>query len=143
MWTGRSGENARCEVPQDMQTVGEIRKDIPIMLYDGDCGFCKRSVDKWQKKTGDKIQYIPYQFFAADESGRLKDLPQIQVSDCKRSVQLVMSDGARCQAAGAVFQALSYAGKQKWLLLLYRYFPGFKFVAEIIYSFIARHRYLF
>ena len=30
-----------------------------LLIYDGDCGFCKRLVSKWRGKTGDRIKYVP------------------------------------------------------------------------------------
>ena len=118
------------------------KRDIPIMLYDGDCEFCRKWIEKLHKITGEKIQYIPYQFFPADENGKLKNFPQILVTDCKKAIQLISTAYERYQAAGAVFRALAYADKAKWLFWLYKYFPGFKFIAEMIYKFIAGHRYL-
>ena len=38
----------------------------PIMLYDGDCGFCKHWIEKWEKITGDYVRYKPYQNALAD-----------------------------------------------------------------------------
>ena len=37
----------------------------PLLIYDGDCGFCVYSVRYWQKLTGDAVEYRPYQDVAA------------------------------------------------------------------------------
>lgn len=133
-----------CEAPaKAAYDIGNVRRDLPIMLYDGDCGFCKKWVDRWHKMSGEKIQYIPYQFFKADETGKLVDFPSISIEDCKRAIQLILPSGEHLQAARAVFGALSQSGKQKWWLWFYKYFPGFKLIAEIAYTFIAAHRHLF
>jgi predicted DCC family thiol-disulfide oxidoreductase YuxK len=31
------------------------------MLFDGDCGFCRRWIGKWKELTGDRVRYAPYQ----------------------------------------------------------------------------------
>src|SRR5690348_8984243 len=33
----------------------------PLMVYDGDCSFCLRWIQRWQRRTGDCIDYLPYQ----------------------------------------------------------------------------------
>ncbi|MGB3020718.1 MAG: hypothetical protein WBB50_01180, partial [Methyloceanibacter sp.] len=37
----------------------------PLLIYDGDCGFCGYWARYWQKLTGDSVQYQPYQDAAA------------------------------------------------------------------------------
>lgn len=107
----------------------------PIMLYDGDCGFCQRWIKKWQKMTGDKIVYASFQ-------ARLKDFPQVSEKQCREAVQLIMPDGARHSGAHAVFTALAIANKYSWLLRFYEHLPFFARIAEIFYQLIAEHRFL-
>ena len=33
----------------------------PLLVYDGDCGFCRKWVRRWQLRTGDRADYAPYQ----------------------------------------------------------------------------------
>ncbi len=33
----------------------------PIMVYDGDCTFCRRWIARWKKLTGSAVQYAPSQ----------------------------------------------------------------------------------
>ena len=42
-----------------------INDTRPLLIYDGDCGFCKYLVRYWQKLTGDRVAYAPYQETAA------------------------------------------------------------------------------
>ena len=37
----------------------------PLLIYDGDCGFCGYWARYWQKLTGDRVAYAPYQETAA------------------------------------------------------------------------------
>ena len=38
----------------------------PVLIYDGDCGFCVYWARYWRKLTGDRVEYRPYQEAAAD-----------------------------------------------------------------------------
>jgi len=116
-----------------MSTSGTAEK--PVMLYDGDCGFCQRWIKKWQKITADKVIYAPYQ-------ERLKDFPQVTAEQCRQAVQLILPNGQRHSGAHAVFIALALAKRCLWLLWLYDYVPLFGKISEIIYQFIAEHRSL-
>ena len=37
----------------------------PLLAYDGDCGFCAYWVRYWQRLTGERVRYAPYQEIAA------------------------------------------------------------------------------
>jgi len=105
----------------------------PLLIYDGDCGFCGYWARYWQKLTGDRVRYQPYQAVAAQ-------YPAIPLEDYQRAVQYLAPDGRRSSAAEASFLTLSHApGKGLWLAL-YRRLPGFAALAERAYAFIARHR---
>ena len=108
----------------------------PLLVYDGDCGFCGYWARYWHKLTGDSVDYKPYQDVAAQ-------YPSIPVADFQRAVQYITPDGQRASAAEASFLTLSHArGKGIWLAL-YRNLPGFAAVSELTYAFIAAHRAAF
>jgi predicted DCC family thiol-disulfide oxidoreductase YuxK len=105
----------------------------PLLIYDGDCGFCTYWARYWQKLTQDRVSYEPYQQ-AADR------FPQITISEFQRAVQYIAPDGKIASAAKASFLTLSHArGKSIWLAL-YRSLPGFAAISERVYTFIASHR---
>lgn len=61
-------EGLKCEVPlSPMDVPKEVRGDRPIMIWDGECGFCARWIKRWERITGDKIQYVQYQFLATQK----------------------------------------------------------------------------
>ena len=33
----------------------------PLLLYDGDCGFCRLWVSRWRGITGEHVDYEPFQ----------------------------------------------------------------------------------
>src|SRR5271170_4218259 len=102
-------------------------------MYDGDCGFCFYWARYWEKLTGDKVEYRPYQQVAAQH-------PAIPEADFRRAVQYVAPDGRRASAAEASFLTLSHAPGKGFWLALYRHLPGFAPVSERAYTFIAAHR---
>jgi predicted DCC family thiol-disulfide oxidoreductase YuxK/uncharacterized membrane protein YphA (DoxX/SURF4 family) len=120
-------------VSQDLRVASPPPK--PLLVYDGDCHFCRRWIARWQNATGDAITYLPFQ----DESvaGRF---PEIQREDFERAIRLILPDGSVCSGAKAVFRSLAEAGKERWLLGLYRKFPGFADLAELAYEEVALHR---
>ena len=108
----------------------------PLLVYDGDCGFCGYWARYWNKLTGDAVDYRPYQDVAAQ-------YPAIPVSDFQRAVQYIAPDGRRASAAEASFLSLSHArGKGIWLAL-YRRLPGFAALSEWAYALIGAHRSAF
>ena len=78
----------------------ESRLERPLLLYDGDCGFCRFWVERWRSQTRGLVDFAP----AQQEASRF---PQIAENQWKRAVQLVMPDGAVYEGAEAVFRALA------------------------------------
>jgi len=105
----------------------------PLLVYDGDCGFCGYWARYWQKLTGDCVEYRPYQEVAAQ-------YPAISQADFQRAVQFIAPDGHHASAAEASFLTLSHARGKGFWLALYRNLPGFAAVSELAYAFIAAHR---
>jgi predicted DCC family thiol-disulfide oxidoreductase YuxK len=107
-----------------------------LLIYDADCGFCVYWVRYWQKLTDNSVDYRPYQEVAAH-------YPAIPLAEFQRAVQYLTPEGRRLSAAEASFRTLSHArGKGLWLTL-YERLPGFAFISELIYAFIAAHRSAF
>jgi predicted DCC family thiol-disulfide oxidoreductase YuxK len=107
----------------------------PILIFDGDCGFCRMWIARWKALTGESIDYAPYQDVAAD-------FPQIPVENFQKAVQLVEPDGSVRSGADAVFRSLSHAPGKAWLLKLYAV-PFFTALCDFSYRTIARHRDFF
>ena len=74
----------------------------PLLVYDGDCGFCRRRVERWRVRTGARVEYAPYQEAAPR-------LPQVSIDEFERSVQLLDLDGRVYSGALAVFRVLAHA----------------------------------
>jgi len=105
----------------------------PILIYDGNCGFCLYWIDIWKKKTKDRVEYAPYQSVG-------NQFPQVSLDQFERSVQLVKPDGEITEGAKAVFEILAYNPSLVWLSRTYQNSPLFAKVSEGIYYFVAKNR---
>ena len=108
-----------------------IRTMAPRLVYDGDCGFCRYTVDYARAVTGDAVEYMPYQSV-------VDQYPEYSAEDFARSIRLFAS-GTTASGADAALRTLALGGRGKWLWL-YRRVPGFATVAERTYGWVARHR---
>jgi predicted DCC family thiol-disulfide oxidoreductase YuxK len=115
-----------------MQTTNTFRRQ-PLLIYDGDCGFCIYWARYWQRLTGNRVTYAPYQEVAAQ-------YPAIPVAAFQRAVQYIAPDGKIASGAEASFLTLSHASGKGFWLTLYRQLPGFAAIAEWTYAVIASHR---
>jgi predicted DCC family thiol-disulfide oxidoreductase YuxK len=105
----------------------------PLMIWDGECHFCKRWIERWREITVGKVDYATYQEAAAR-------FPEIPVEQFKRAVAFIEPDGEVFFAAEAVYRSLRYRSSRKWLAWSYDHIPGFAGISETAYKFIARHR---
>jgi lipase maturation factor 1 len=113
-----------------------LPRDRPLLIYDGNCGFCRFCVDYWAKLTGGQISFAPFQEVAPE-------FPEIHLDEFQAAVQLIEPDGSRSRAAEAVFHTLACVPRYGGPLWLYRHAPGFAQVSEFTYRVVARHRPFF
>ncbi len=102
--------------------------DRPLLVYDGDCGFCRRQVARWRDLTGDRVEYA-----TATEIRALH--PHVTPEMVRVSVVLLTPSGETITGAHAVLSALG-----GWKLWAYRHAPGVRRAAELVYALVARHR---
>jgi predicted DCC family thiol-disulfide oxidoreductase YuxK len=107
--------------------------DNPLLIFDGDCSFCRRWVKRWQSISRDLVEYEPYQTAAAR-------VPQIQVEQFKRAAFLVEPDGTISRGVRAAFRIWALSGHRSWPLWAYDHLPGFAKLADGAYHVIANHR---
>jgi len=105
----------------------------PVIVWDGDCGFCRHWVMRWGSATGDRVSYATSQ----EMRERIHWIPRKIFED---SVVLLGPDGTYKTGAHAVFAALATVPGRGWPLWLYKHFPPFRWVAEWVYRLIARNR---
>jgi len=109
--------------------------DRPLLVFDGDCSFCRAWVDRWRQITSDHADYIGYQ----ELGERFPDIPRETFA---AAVQLVLPDGRLFSGAHAVFQLLALVPERSASLWLYERASGFRPITETVYKLIARHRSL-
>ncbi|MBI1930250.1 DUF393 domain-containing protein [Candidatus Poribacteria bacterium] len=109
---------------------------LPLLIYDGDCNFCRYWIARWEHLTGDRVVYAPFQAVAGQ-------FPEIPLARFETAVHLIEPSGDVFNGAAAVFRTLAYAPRRRWLLWLYRKIPGVAPFTEWVYRFIARHRRVF
>jgi lipase maturation factor 1 len=107
----------------------------PLMIWDGECLFCKMWIERWREITAGKVDYATYQQ-AADR------FPEIPLDQFKHAMAFIEPDGKTFFAAEAVYRSLQYRSSRKWLEWSYDHVPGFAAISESAYKFIARHRSL-
>jgi predicted DCC family thiol-disulfide oxidoreductase YuxK len=105
------------------------------MIWDGECHFCKRWIERWREITAGKVDYVTYQQAAAQ-------FPEIPVEQFNHAVAFIEPEGETFFAAEAVYRSMRYRPSQKWLAWSYEHVPGFAAISETAYKFIARHRSL-
>ncbi len=108
----------------------------PLVIFDGDCSFCRRWVARWKNVANDKLDFEPYQSAAAK-------FPEIPKENFGQALHLVDSDGTVTRGAQAVFTALSLADHKHWPLWFYEQIPGFAPVTELAYRIVSHNRGLF
>jgi lipase maturation factor 1 len=106
----------------------------PVMIFDGDCGFCRFWINRWHRESGDAIVYV-----ASQEPQVRRRFPEIPQSAYDTSVQLVELDGGVYKGAEAVLRSRAAFGRT-WLLWIYYHVPGAAAVFEWGYHFVATHR---
>lgn len=107
----------------------------PVLIYDGDCSFCKYWVGRWKRRTAGKVNYVPFQEVPDNFYG-------ISRAQFQRSVWLITADGRQLRAAAAVFELLHMAGTSTWNRLYHRV-PLADKVFELGYRLVASNRNLF
>src|SRR5205807_8022371 len=93
----------------------------------------RKWIARWKRLTGERVDYAPSQEVA-------NRFPEISAAEFKRAVQFVAPDGQVSSGAEAVFQALACAPRKGLPFWLYRHLPGFAWISESIYRFVAKHR---
>src|SRR5438034_7029400 len=102
----------------------------PLLVYDGECGFCRRWVVRWRELTCTAIEYEPYQSAAAKHA----EIPQ---ETFWKSVVLIEPDSTVSTGARAVFRSLALARRKRFLLFAYNRVPLFARISESLYRWVA------
>jgi predicted DCC family thiol-disulfide oxidoreductase YuxK len=108
--------------------------DRAALVFDGDCGFCRFWIARWRYRTGDAVEYVPFQ--DPDIPRRFPEIPRERFA---HAVQLIEPDGRVSEAAEAVARLFALA-RRPALLWAYEHVPGVPTVTERAYRAVADHR---
>lgn len=104
----------------------------PLLVFDGDCGFCTTSARFGQRVLG--LEHVePWQFLDLASLG-------VTEAECQEAVQFVAEDGSVTSAQYAVIAALRHAGGVWGILGRLMALPGVHRVAGVVYRWVARNR---
>jgi predicted DCC family thiol-disulfide oxidoreductase YuxK len=114
----------------------DIRLNRPVVVYDGECPFCLKHVDRMQRcDRGKTFEYQPRQ-----ASGLEDRFPRLAEGDFNSGMRLIDPDGSISVGADAIYNIARQLDGWKYLAWLYRV-PGFNAVCRACYAWIARNRY--
>jgi len=104
-----------------------------LLLWDGDCGFCRRSV-QWAERrdTGHSFQAVPYQ-----QAPSPPMTPELRAA-CSRAVHVVTAEGTVLRAGRACLWVLERTGHR--LLSRALSLPPLVWAVELGYWLVARNR---
>ncbi len=104
----------------------------PTIVYDGDCGFCRRTAARWKKQFDRQIDFISF-----DECL----LPIAKTKEFRSMVRFVAPDGSIFGGASAVAEMLAFTGHPFWHRLYQ--LPVFRQLGDLGYTIVATHRGFF
>jgi predicted DCC family thiol-disulfide oxidoreductase YuxK len=105
----------------------------PLLVFDGDCGFCTTWARRWQHWSGlERVE--PWQFLDLAPLGLTEE-------QCSTAVQWVADDGTVASAEDAVIAALRHEGGAWSVLGGALALPGIHALAGVLYRLIAKYRY--
>lgn len=108
-------------------------KDKPLLVYDGNCGFCKYWIIKWKRLTQNHVTYTPFQKAAKN----LADIPEHYFKEAVRFIDLEGNVGNGPEAA---YQTLQYKNSYRFLARWYSKYSLFRKISDYGYQWVADHR---
>jgi predicted DCC family thiol-disulfide oxidoreductase YuxK len=120
----------RLEDPENVQV---SRRERPVLLYDGDCGFCTTCA-RVLRRTGPDAEIVAWQLTDLAELG----ITEEQAAD---AVQWVRIDGTVRSGHEAIAAVLSSAGGIWKLVGRTLLLPGISWIAAKLYRLVADNRY--
>ena len=106
-----------------------------VIIYDGQCAFCRRSISRIRRRDrDDQFVYLP-----RDTRGLETRYPQITQGDFDTGMRLIGPDGTLYVGADAIHKIASHLPYYRRFTWLYRV-PIVHQLARGVYGWIAAHR---
>jgi predicted DCC family thiol-disulfide oxidoreductase YuxK len=109
------------------------RRERPVLVYDGDCGFCTRCA-RFLERIGADAEIVAWQLTDLAELG----LTEGQAAD---AVQWIQTDGTVRSGHEAIAAVLNTAGRAWRVIGRMILLPGISWIAAKVYRLVARNRY--
>jgi len=107
----------------------------PVIVYDGDCAFCRRSVALIRRRDRDgRFEYVPRQ-----EPGLEERFPQIAEGDFDTGMRLIEPDQTVHVGADAIYRIarkLPYYRRWAWMY----HMPVIRGLSRRVYAWVAKNR---
>ncbi|MCK6501509.1 MAG: DUF393 domain-containing protein [Nitrospira sp.] len=110
----------------------------PVLIYDGDCGFCRRCVGKLNRLTANQIECLD----RLDPHCRAR-FPTLSPEALAMAVHFVGTDGRVARGAEAMFRAAALNPRWHWPLRAYLKSRFVAWMAETGYRLVAKNRMFF
>jgi predicted DCC family thiol-disulfide oxidoreductase YuxK len=120
-----------------IQKTSYAKDSIPVMVWDGKCGFCAYWVRHWKTLTEDRIVFKTFQ----ETAEKYEDIP---LKEFKKASRLIEPDGRVYSGPDSAYRSLTYSKKHhfpyhRW----YVRHSLFTNLSDHTYNFIAKHRPFF
>ena len=110
-----------------------MRAERPTLIYDGECGFCRKCVDLVLRRDREhRLEVVPFQ-----DRERVARFG-IPLPALAAAMHLVLPDGRVFAGADAAPEILRLLRK-RWLAAIFLV-PGVRPVARRVYAWVARQR---
>lgn len=126
LWPGRPSRSTHF---YGMAPEKTFQYSLPLFVYDGDCGLCRRFV-RWlgDQDTHGRLQIKPYQALP---------LPGPLRSRARRTVLFLTADGGKFERGRAILKALAIAGRPAPRFLQW---PPCSYLVDLAYTWVAQNR---
>ncbi|MFH9084088.1 thiol-disulfide oxidoreductase DCC family protein [Streptomyces sp. NPDC017673] len=112
----------------------DVRPSSPVLVYDGDCGFCQTSVDRIRALAAPALEAVPWQSLPTESTA-----PYLERLD--REVLLLHRGSVLAGGADALarYVGTSPSPAYRALAALVR-LPGIRACARVTYRWVSRNR---
>ena len=117
-----------------IKRTGYPPKNGPILIWDGQCGFCKYWITRLKKYTGNKINFASFQDAA-------RHFPDIPFKEFEKASRLIEANGTVYSGPDSLYRGLEYSNKKT--LPWHTWYTKnrlFTKVNDYGYNFIAKNR---
>ncbi|MCH2148417.1 MAG: DUF393 domain-containing protein, partial [Phycisphaerales bacterium] len=110
-----------------------LPSEYPAVVFDGECLFCRRWIRRYWNLKHDGIAFASYQNASTQ-------YPAISDDDFRKALHVIEPDGTVRRGAAACWRVLQLTTIRSWPLWLHEHVPPFRWLGDIGYRWVSRHR---